>query len=113
MDKRYQISILQNRTGYFQRSHAPYFKKTNGTGKMTIDIHPSIEFPKPEPNTWSIDVPAIGRKVPRMHRKITEAATAEAEYIVKASTKYTCSGILIGMVSNEQHFEIFELTHIS
>ncbi len=95
-----EVVLGHSLTGYFSRSQAPYFKKTNGPGSIASETNPSTELPQPRPNPWNIDAPAIGRKAATMLRKIVVAATAEAEYIVKASTKYTCIGTLIGRVSD-------------
>jgi hypothetical protein len=95
-----EAALGHNLIGYFSRSHAPYFKKTNGTGSITIETNPSTELPQPRPKSWNIDAPPMGRKAARIHLKIVVAAIAEAEYIVKASTKYTCIGTLIGRVSH-------------
>jgi hypothetical protein len=57
-------------------------------GIIANAMNPSSEFPHPNPRAEYKGGAAKGRKAPNRDRRIVFAASAEAEYTVKASMRY-------------------------
>lgn len=61
-------------------------------------INPSNELPQPCPNVAYIEGPASGKKAPTTDRTTVFAATAEAAYSPKASTRYAWMGMRVAII---------------
>lgn len=66
---------------------SPYTIKNNGNGINIIAINASTLVPQPSPREEYIRRPASGKNAPTTDRRTVFAATAEAEYSGKASTR--------------------------
>ena len=69
------------------RNLSPNFQNSNGIGTIASAINPKTELPHPRPNASYIDGPARGSNAPRSDRSTVLAASAEAEWIPKASIR--------------------------
>ena len=80
-------NIYKSLISNFFLNFSPHLTNTTGTGRSAKATNASNVFPQPSPSLTYIGCPASGSTAPMILRITVLAASAEAAYTEKASTR--------------------------